>query len=64
MKLNNARWRNLFPKNPTQTAYLRFMPKPTGEIKTLYTESVKKFNKLDKDRLKTRFTDLIKEIGK
>ena len=50
-------FRNLSPKNPTQTMYTRFVKMPDGPLKSAFTESLK--NTLDIDRLKTRFTHLI-----
>lgn len=57
----NVLW-NIFPRNPTQTRYFRFLKGPDSEIKTMFTESVSKFSKKNKDRLKTRYTRLLGDL--
>ena len=57
----NKFW-NIFPKNPTQTAYFRFLKKPDGEIKTGFSESKKRFGSYSKDGLKTEFDDLLRGL--
>jgi len=47
---------NIAPKNPTQTAYTRFLETPPFEIDTIYTRYMKDINtRLDKI-LDTRYT--------
>jgi len=55
--------RNIFPNNPVQTAYLRFMKRPETPLKTMYEESVKAFEEATRlpDLIKTYYTELIKE---
>ena len=43
--LGQHRWVNLFPKNPTQTRYLRFLQTPQGELKSSFTDSMLYFEK-------------------
>jgi hypothetical protein len=54
------RFDNRFPSNPTQTMYTRFFRTPKAEIKTMFTESVNKFNEtkkyIDRDRLSTAYS--------
>jgi len=54
------RFVNRFPHNKTQTLYARFLRTPKAEIKTMFSESVDKFNKtkkyVDRDRLKTAYS--------
>lgn len=38
-----ARWRNAAPRNPVQTAYLRFLRGPGGEIRTAFSDSTDAF---------------------
>jgi len=63
-KLNKL-W-NLPIKNPAQTSrYFRFLKGPDSEIKTMFTESVDKFNKtkkyINRDRLKTTYSKYLEE---
>jgi len=54
---------NLPIKNPTQTSrYFRFLRGPDSEIKTMFTESVDKFNKKNKDLLTTRYSRFMEKI--
>jgi hypothetical protein len=57
-KLNKL-W-NVFPQNPTQTKYLRFLKGPDSEIKTQFTESVSNFNKKKKDLFLTKYSKFIR----
>ena len=34
---------NVFPQNPIQTRYLRFMKQPSGELKSSFTDAVERF---------------------
>jgi len=36
---------NIFPQNPVQTRYLRFLTTPQGKIKTSFTDAVERFEK-------------------
>jgi len=47
---------NIFPHNPTQTRYFRFLKGPDSEIKTQFTESMSNFNKKKKDLFLTKYT--------
>jgi len=44
----NKLW-NVFPRNPIQTRYRRFVKMPNGEFKSLLTESRKGFKNVLKD---------------
>jgi len=56
------KWRNLPPRNPTQTRYLRFLKTPSGEVKTSYIQRAEKsFNK-HKDVFKNRYTDILERL--
>jgi hypothetical protein len=58
----NKLW-NLPIKNPTQTSrYFRFLRGPDSEIKTMFTESVGKFNQKNKDKLKTRYSKFLGDL--
>jgi len=57
MKPLDALW-NLPVKNPTQTAYTRFLRGPEGEIKTAFTNSQSQWQKEMTDRLKTDYDEL------
>jgi hypothetical protein len=54
------RFDNRFPKNPTQTIYFRFERTPKAPLKTMFTESVENFARLQKDinrnRLETKYS--------
>jgi len=52
MEIKNNKFWNTFPKNPTQTKYFRFIKTPQAEIKTEFTESLDKLDKLQKDMSK------------
>ena len=54
----NTLW-NIFPKNPTQTRYLRFLKTPDSEIKTMFTESVSNFNQKKKDLFLTKYSKFL-----
>ncbi len=56
----SAFW-NMAPRNWTQTAYMRFLKGPSGEVKSQFTESQKAFEQFGKDSLKTRYTELWEE---
>jgi len=49
---------NIFPKNPTQTKYLRFLRGPRSGLQSSFSEARKKFNSfgdiIKKDRLGER----------
>lgn len=62
MKPLNKLW-NIAPRNPTQTAYSRFMRGPEGEIKTMFTESRLAWDKEMRDRLKTPYDELWRGEG-
>lgn len=55
--------RNIFPRNPTQTSYLRFLENPSEPIKTLYEESEENFKDSMEmpDLTKTYYTELLEE---
>lgn len=58
----NTLW-NLPVKNPTQTSrYFRFLKTPDSEIKTMFTESVGKFNQKKKDLFKTRYSQFLGDL--
>lgn len=40
---------NIFPQNPIQTRYLRFMKQPSGELKTSFTDAVERFDLVMRD---------------
>lgn len=63
MKLDQSKWVNLFPRNPTQTKYLRFLKTPNAKMNTLFTDNEQEFKKntLLPDRLKTVYSDLWEE---
>jgi len=57
----NKLW-NLPIKNPTQTSrYFRFLKGPDSEIKTMFTESVSRFNQKNKDLLHTRYSKFMEK---
>jgi len=37
-RFNENKWWNRFPKNPTQTAFLRFKESPAGELKSMFSK--------------------------
>jgi len=63
------RWKNLFPRNPTQTAYLRFLKTPEAGVKSRFTESQRELSEfldrpVGKDWTKTSYLpDGLKEWG-
>lgn len=62
MKPLNALW-NLPGKNPTQTAYARFLKGPGGEFRTAFSESAVDFEKAMKARLVTPYERLWRGDG-
>jgi hypothetical protein len=60
MERLNKLW-NLPVKNPTQTAYTRFLNAPWGEIKTPFTQSLKAWESAGKDAWKTSYDSLWKK---
>jgi hypothetical protein len=51
---------NVFPRNPTQTAFHRFTKTPGGAMRTAFTDSVEAFTKgnpLMERRIYTPFSD-------
>jgi len=60
-RLGQNRWWNMPMRNPVQTSYRRFKKVPWGEIKTPFTESVNKFNKFNKDKLKTIYSEFLEK---
>ena len=56
----NILW-NTFPQNPVQTKYFRFLKGPDSEIKTMFTESVSRFNQKNKDLLHTRYSKFMEK---
>lgn len=58
----NKLW-NIYPKNPTQTRYFRFLRGPDSEIKTQFTESVGNFNKKKKDLFLTKYSKFLGETN-
>jgi len=57
MKPLDALW-NIFPANRTQTAYLRFLKQPGGEMRTAFTDSQLAWDKKMSDRLRTDYDSL------
>jgi hypothetical protein len=57
MKPLNALY-NVFPRNPTETAYMRFLKGPEGDIKTAFSESRLAWDKEMRDRLKTPYEEM------
>lgn len=55
--LGGHRWVNMFPGNPTQNRYSRFVKQPSGELKTRFNDSAKEFEKIMKNKLKTHYHD-------
>ena len=60
-RLGKARAWNIAPRNPTQTAYTRFLKGPSGPLKSQFTESKEMFSKFGEDALKTRYTRMMEE---
>ena len=61
-KKSKSHFINIFPQNPTQTRYFRFLKGPDSEIKTMFTESVSKFTQGNEKRLKTRYTKFLGDL--
>jgi hypothetical protein len=55
--------RNVFPRNPTQTSYLRFLEDPSKPIKTLWEKSQSDFEERMKlpDLTKTYYSEMLEE---
>ncbi len=43
------RLHNIFPANPIQTRYLRFMKQPSGELKSSFTDAIERFDLVMRD---------------
>ena len=54
--LGQSRWWNEFPKNPTQTAYLRFLKTPKSGLPDPFKDRIGDVFK--SDRFKTTYSDL------
>lgn len=55
--------RNIAPRNPTQTSYLRFLENPSLPMKTMFEDAVEEFEDSMElpDLTKTYYTDLLEE---
>lgn len=58
----NTLW-NVAPRNPTQTAYTRFLRNPSEPLKTAFSIAQESFDKEMADRLKTSYSDLLDDTG-
>lgn len=52
------RLRNIFPRNPTQTALIRFMRTPRGEVRSAFSDAQDEFGRQMEGRLKTAYSEL------
>ena len=57
--LKTSWWENQFPKNPTQTHYIRFFKSPENKLKTKFTESEEKFDRLVSSGLQTTYSEFL-----
>jgi len=55
------RLRNVFPANPIQTRYLRFLQTPRGKLKSGFTAAVEYWNKVQ-ERRKTVYEKYIGDL--
>jgi hypothetical protein len=58
-RLRTAWWRNLFPKNPTQQSYRRFVRGPGAQANDAFTKSQREFRKA---LGKLPGSDILKEV--
>jgi hypothetical protein len=54
----NALW-NIAPRNPTQTAYTRFLKTPEGRMRTAFTDAQDAFQAMGDNVLKTAYSDIL-----
>jgi hypothetical protein len=59
--INRSYWDNQFPKNPTQTMYLRFIKSPQAKIQSAFSEAQKEYQEKKANRLRTRWTELMEK---
>jgi len=65
MEIKNNKWWNTFPKNPTQTQYLRFLKSPKAKFGTQFEKSLEDFDKKMKEinnPIKTEYSDYWREL--
>jgi len=48
---------NIFPQNPTQTKYLRFLKYPWSPLTSQFEKSQKEWDKIMKDVWRTRYLE-------
>jgi len=57
-----SQWENRPIANPTQSAYVRFIKQPSSEIKSQFTEAVKKFQEQQRRSLKSSYFQMEEEV--
>ena len=57
-RLETSWWENLFPKNPTQTRYTRFMKVPYQPIDSQFSKAKDEWDRLGQDWKKTRYLEV------
>jgi hypothetical protein len=60
--LKSSWWENLFPQNPTQTRYDRFMKGPGTPIRTDYDEALERFDRMGKTWGETHYDDFLEKL--
>lgn len=61
MKDRLTKLRNVFPNNPTQTAYFRFLKTPYLPLHTSFSDSLDRFSKYE-DSLKTVYEKYVGQL--
>lgn len=59
--INRSYWDNQFPKNKTQTMYLRFIKSPKSKIRSAFSDAQQEYQEKKTNLLKTRWTELMEK---
>jgi hypothetical protein len=57
--------RNVFPKNPTQTVYSRFLKSPESDLETQFSKTERAFRRrFIETKLKTIYSEYLEPLGR
>jgi len=57
-RLSFSKWVNMFPRNPTQSRYKRFVTQPYSELTSRFDDSAKEFQGILNKALKTHYSEV------
>lgn len=60
--MRNTKLENVFPKNKTQTIYMRFLESPKGDIESTYMREMKRNWEASKNVLETPYIKILNKI--